>query len=163
MADFAPTHPGVILLTEFLEPLGITQCRITKAIDVPARRINEILHGKRSVTADAALRLSRALGLSDMFSINGRDQVVASQLRAQVPGSTGRGTSADSTVLQRVQCGTANYLQSERPRPVDPDRSRSHQMFRNRTDGYIRVALRPRRPYTVGGGAVIGTEGGSRG
>jgi antitoxin HigA-1 len=70
MADFAPTHPGEILLTEFLEPMGITQYRIAKAIDVPPRRINEIVHGKRSITADTALRLSRALGLSDMFFIN---------------------------------------------------------------------------------------------
>jgi antitoxin HigA-1 len=70
MADFAPTHPGEILLTEFLEPMGITQYRIAKAIDVPARRINEIVHGKRSITADTALRLSRALGLTDMFFIN---------------------------------------------------------------------------------------------
>jgi addiction module HigA family antidote len=70
MADFAPTHPGEILLTEFLEPMGISQYRIAKAIDVPARRINEIVHGKRGITADSALRLSRALGLSDMFFIN---------------------------------------------------------------------------------------------
>jgi addiction module HigA family antidote len=70
MADFAPTHPGEILMTEFLEPMGITQYRISKAIDVPPRRINEIVHGKRAITADTALRLSRALGLSDMFFIN---------------------------------------------------------------------------------------------
>ncbi|KQY09082.1 XRE family transcriptional regulator [Mycobacterium sp. Root135] len=70
MADFAPTHPGEILLTEFLEPMGITQYRIAKAIDVPARRINEIVHGKRGITADTGLRLSRALGLSDMFFVN---------------------------------------------------------------------------------------------
>jgi addiction module HigA family antidote len=70
MADFAPTHPGEILKNEFLDPLGITQYRIAKTIDVPARRINEIVHGKRSITADTGLRLSRALGLSDMFWIN---------------------------------------------------------------------------------------------
>jgi len=70
MADFAPTHPGEILKTEFLDPMGISQYRIAKAIDVPARRINEIVHGKRAITADSALRLSRALGLSDMFWIN---------------------------------------------------------------------------------------------
>ena len=69
MPDFAPTHPGEILLTEFLEPMGISQYRIAKAIDVPARRINEIVHGKRGISADTALRLSRALGL-DMFFIN---------------------------------------------------------------------------------------------
>jgi addiction module HigA family antidote len=70
MADFAPTHPGEILLTEFLEPMEISQYRIAKAIDVPPRRINEIVHGKRGISADTALRLSRALGLSDMFWIN---------------------------------------------------------------------------------------------
>jgi antitoxin HigA-1 len=70
MADFAPTHPGEILLTEFLEPMGISQYRIAKAIDVPPRRINEIVDGKRGISADTALRLLRALGLSDMFFIN---------------------------------------------------------------------------------------------
>ena len=70
MADFAPTHPGEILLTEFLESMGISQYRIAKAIDVPPRRINEIVHGKRGISADTGLRLSRALGLSDMFWIN---------------------------------------------------------------------------------------------
>ena len=70
MADFAPTHPGEILMTEFLEPMGISQYRIAKAIDVPPRRINEIVHGKRGISADTGLRLSRALGLSDMFWIN---------------------------------------------------------------------------------------------
>jgi antitoxin HigA-1 len=70
MADFEPTHPGEILLTEFLKPMGISQYRIAKAIDVPARRINEIVHGKRGISADTALRLSRALGLTDMFFIN---------------------------------------------------------------------------------------------
>ena len=70
MADFAATHPGEILKTEFLDPLGISQYRIAKAIDVPPRRINEIVHGKRGISADTALRLSRALGLSDMFWIN---------------------------------------------------------------------------------------------
>ena len=70
MPDFTPTHPGEILKTEFLDPMGISQYRIAKVIDVPARQINEIVHGKRGITADTALRLSRALGLSDMFFIN---------------------------------------------------------------------------------------------
>ena len=64
---FAPTHPGEILLTEFLEPMGISQYRIAKAIDVPPRRINEIVHGSRSVTADTDLRLARYFGLSEGF------------------------------------------------------------------------------------------------
>jgi addiction module HigA family antidote len=50
--------------------LGISQYRIAKAIDVSPRRINEIVHGKRAITADTALRLSRALGLTDMFFVN---------------------------------------------------------------------------------------------
>ena len=55
----APIHPGEILMEEFLKPLGISQYRLAKDINVPARRINEIVHGKRSITADTALRLSR--------------------------------------------------------------------------------------------------------
>jgi addiction module HigA family antidote len=70
MADFAPTHPGEILAEEFLEPLGITAYRLAKEIDVPQTRVSEILAGRRGITADTGLRLSRALGLSDMFWIN---------------------------------------------------------------------------------------------
>jgi antitoxin HigA-1 len=84
MADFAPTHPGEILLTEFLEPMGISQYRIAKVIDVPARRINEIVHGKRGISANTALRLSRALGLSDMFWINMQAHYDAEIVREQL-------------------------------------------------------------------------------
>ena len=59
-----PVHPGEILLEEFLEPIGISQYRVAKDISVPPRRINEIVHGKRAVTADTALRLSRFFGTS---------------------------------------------------------------------------------------------------
>ena len=65
-----PIHPGEILLEEFLNPLGISQYRLAAAIEVPARRINEIVHGKRSISTDTALRLSRALGTSDRFWLN---------------------------------------------------------------------------------------------
>jgi addiction module HigA family antidote len=65
-----PIHPGEILLGEFLEPLGISQYRLAKDISVPARRINEIVHGKRAITADTALRLSRYFGLSERFWLN---------------------------------------------------------------------------------------------
>jgi antitoxin HigA-1 len=65
-----PIHPGEILLEEFLGPLGISQYRLAQAIGVPARRINEIVHGKRAISPDTALRLSRALGTSDRFWIN---------------------------------------------------------------------------------------------
>jgi len=65
-----PIHPGEILLEEFLEPLGISQYRLAKDISVPARRINEIVHGRRAITADTALRLSRYFGLSERFWLN---------------------------------------------------------------------------------------------
>ena len=65
-----PVHPGEILFKEFLEPLEISQYRIAKDISVPPRRINEIVHGKRSITADTALRLSRYFGTSDRFWLN---------------------------------------------------------------------------------------------
>ncbi|GMR14377.1 MAG: HigA family addiction module antitoxin [Gemmatimonadota bacterium] len=65
-----PIHPGEVLLEEFLEPMGISQYRLAKDISVPPRRINEIVHGKRSVTADTALRLARYFGTSDRFWIN---------------------------------------------------------------------------------------------
>jgi addiction module HigA family antidote len=84
MADFHPTHPGEILKTEFLDPMGISQYRIAKAIDVSPRRINEIVHGKRGITADTALRLSRALGLSDMFFINMQAHYDAELAREQL-------------------------------------------------------------------------------
>lgn len=84
MPDFTPTHPGEILKTEFLDPMGISQYRIAKAIDVSARRINEIVHGKRGITADTALRLSRALGLSDMFFINMQAHYDAELAREQL-------------------------------------------------------------------------------
>ncbi len=66
----APIHPGEILLEEFLEPLGISQYRLAKDISVPPRRINEIVHGTRAITADTALRLARYFGNSERFWLN---------------------------------------------------------------------------------------------
>lgn len=66
----APVHPGEILLQEFLEPLELTQYRLAKSLKVPARRINEIVHGTRAVSADTALRLARFFGTSDRFWLN---------------------------------------------------------------------------------------------
>jgi len=65
-----PIHPGEILLEEFLKPMDISQYRLAKAISVSARRINEIVHGKRSITADTALRLSKFFSMSDRFWMN---------------------------------------------------------------------------------------------
>jgi addiction module HigA family antidote len=65
-----PIHPGEILLEEFLKPMGISQYRLAKSMNVPARRINEIVHGKRAITADTALRLARFFAMSDRFWMN---------------------------------------------------------------------------------------------
>jgi addiction module HigA family antidote len=65
-----PIHPGEILMEEFLEPLGISQYRLAKDISVPPRRINEIVHGKRSITADTGLRLARFFGTTERFWLN---------------------------------------------------------------------------------------------
>ena len=66
----APIHPGEVLLLDFLEPLGVTQHRLAVSIGVPPRRINEIVHGKRRISADTALRLARFFGTTDRFWIN---------------------------------------------------------------------------------------------
>jgi antitoxin HigA-1 len=67
---FAPVHPGEILLEEFLKPMGLSQYQVAKDINVPARRINEIVHGDRSISADTALRLSHYFGMSENFWMN---------------------------------------------------------------------------------------------
>ncbi len=65
-----PIHPGEILLEDFLKPMGISQYRVATTIGVSPRRINEIVQGKRSITADTALRLSRCFGTSERFWLN---------------------------------------------------------------------------------------------
>jgi addiction module HigA family antidote len=65
-----PIHPGEILMEEFLKSMSISQYRLAKDINVPARRINEIVQRKRSITPDTALRLSMFFGLSERFWIN---------------------------------------------------------------------------------------------
>jgi len=68
--DFDPIHPGEILLEEFLRPMDISQYRLAKNISVPQRRISEIVQGKRSITADTALRLGRYFGMEAQFWLN---------------------------------------------------------------------------------------------
>ena len=70
MKTIAPIHPGEVLREEFLEPLEVTQHRLAVSIGVPPRRINEIVHGKRRITADTALRLARYFGTTDRFWLN---------------------------------------------------------------------------------------------
>ena len=65
-----PIHPGEILLEEFLKPMGISQYRLAKDLSVPSRRINEIVLGKRAISPDTALRLSRFFGLTERFWLN---------------------------------------------------------------------------------------------
>ena len=69
MAKLKNIHPGEVLLEEFLIPMEISQNRLARDIGVPPRRINEIVHGKRAVTADTALRLARYFGTSEAFWI----------------------------------------------------------------------------------------------
>ncbi|MGL4178457.1 MAG: HigA family addiction module antitoxin [Dermatophilaceae bacterium] len=70
MTTIAPIHPGEVLLEDFLVPLQVTQNHLAVSIGVPPRRINEIVHGKRRVTADTALRLARYFGTTDRFWLN---------------------------------------------------------------------------------------------
>jgi addiction module HigA family antidote len=82
--SLAPVHPGEILLEEFMRPLGLTQYRVAKETNVPARRINEIVQGQRSVTADTALRLAKFLGTSEMFWLNLQAQYDLDIQRAKI-------------------------------------------------------------------------------
>ena len=87
---YPPIHPGEILQEDFLEGFGITQHKLAVSIGVPPRRINEIVHGKRRISADTALRLGRYFGMSAQFWIN-------LQARYDLEGEMGaRGDSLDS-------------------------------------------------------------------
>ncbi len=70
MATIAPIHPGEVLLEEFLAPMDVSQYRLAVAVGVSPHRINEIVHGKRRITADTALRLARYFGTTDHFWLN---------------------------------------------------------------------------------------------
>ena len=94
----APIHPGEVLLEEFLIPLELSQYRLAKSTAVSPRRINEIVHGKRAVTADTALRLARCLGTSERFWMNlqaqydlevARDRLAGRLEQEVVPLATG--------------------------------------------------------------------------
>lgn len=68
--NLPPIHPGEVLQLEFLKPFGISQYRLAKEVGVPARRVNEIVHGHRGITANTALRLARYFGTSERFWLN---------------------------------------------------------------------------------------------
>lgn len=77
----APIHPGEILMEDFIKGFGITQSKVAAAIGVPSRRINEIVHGKRRITADTAARLGRYFGTSARFWLNLQDAYASMFLR----------------------------------------------------------------------------------
>lgn len=83
-------HPGEILLEEFLKPMGISQYRLAKEIGVPQRRIGEIVSGKRAVTADTGLRLSRFFALSDGFWVGLQSDYEAAKARDSLAKTLGK-------------------------------------------------------------------------
>jgi addiction module HigA family antidote len=93
-----PIHPGEILLEEFLRPLGISQYRLAKDISVAARRVNEIVHGLRSITANTALRFSRYFGTTDRFWLNLQTRYDLEVERERLKGSLER----EVAVLKRA-------------------------------------------------------------
>ena len=123
-----PIHPGEILLEEFLDPMELSQYRLAKGLSVPARRINEIVHGKRRITADTALRLARFFGTSESFWLNLQSrydlEVERDRLGIQARGA---GRSARQLGLSRCrQCVGAPFREgwpadgAHRPRHPRP-------------------------------------------
>jgi addiction module HigA family antidote len=98
-----PVTPGELLLEEFLTPMGISQYRLAKEIDVPAQRISQIVSGKRAVTADTDLRLCRFFGLSSGY-----------WLRAQAAHDTEVAQRELAAVLKRIKPWTANAAEQRR-------------------------------------------------
>ena len=90
MKAHPPIHPGEILLQEFLEPMEISQYRLAKDISVPPRRINEIVHGKRAISADTALRLARYFGTTERFWLNLQTRYVFEVEKARLKGVLSR-------------------------------------------------------------------------
>ena len=81
-----PVHPGEVLLADFIEGFGITQNKLAVSIKVPPRRINEIVHGKRAITADTALRLAKYFGTSPQFWLNLQTQYELDRAEDRVAG-----------------------------------------------------------------------------
>ena len=77
-------HPGEVLLEEFLKPLGVSQNSFARAVSVPPRRINEIVHGKRSISADTAVRLSQFFGTSEKFWLGLQDDFDLEEARSKI-------------------------------------------------------------------------------
>ena len=99
-----PIHPGEILREEFLEPMGISQYRLAKSLSVPPRRINEIVHGKRAITADTAIRLACYFGTSPQFWMNlqGRYDLDVAEDRQCRPDQEGSPSLRGMTPATRI-------------------------------------------------------------
>ena len=125
-----PIHPGEILLEEFLEPLGLSQYRLAKDISVAPRRINEIVHGKRAISADTALRLSRYFGTTDRFWLNLQTRYALELEKDRL----GRRLEAEVQVLKRAS--RFRKTQGQRPygclRRRHPEDTGIHVEFRLR-------------------------------
>jgi addiction module HigA family antidote len=111
--NLQPVHPGEILLEDFLKPMGISQYALAKAIEVPARRINEIVHGKRAVTADTDLRLCRFFGLSDGYWLRGQSHYDTAIARASMIDILARirrydGSTPATLTAASTACDTAD-------------------------------------------------------
>ena len=104
MSKLKPVTPGEILLEEFLKPMGLSQYRLAKEVDVPAQRISEVVLGKRSITADTDLRLCRFFGLSNGY-----------WLRAQVAHDTEVAERKMGPVLRRIRPWSAVVVQQGAP------------------------------------------------
>ena len=111
MRDFNPTHPGEILLEEFMKPLGISQYRLAKDLGVPAMRVNKIVHEKRGISADTALRLSRYFGTSAEFWMN-----IQSHYDVEMARITLGDTLAEVKIFGEEIRGDALSWQEGRPR-----------------------------------------------
>ena len=94
-----PVHPGEVLLEAFLKPYGISQYRLARDISVTPRRINEIVHGKRAITADTALRLSRYFSTSDRFWLDLQAQYDLEVEKDRLGDSLGREVKVFSGVV----------------------------------------------------------------
>lgn len=120
-----PIHPGEILLEEYLIPLGISQYRLAKETEVPPRRINEIVHGKRAITADTSLRLAKFFGTSEQFWLNLQVRHDLELERDRLAGTLGR--------IHLYQVPTVKSPGAKSTK--DRDRSRSARSFSEATRG----------------------------
>jgi antitoxin HigA-1 len=120
-----PVHPGEVLAEEFLEPLGITQYRLAKETAVPPRRINEIVHGQRGITADTALRLARFFGTCEMFWLNLQARYDLDLQRARMGDeltSVQRFIPGRTASLSSQTARTSSTLSARKPLPVSHTR-----------------------------------------